>query len=167
VWKAQTPYVGRHCRVLTFDPRVNGRSDRPRDPGLYGETEFAAEALAVMDATDTNRAVLVSLSQGAQRALLAAEHPERVLAAAFVGPFFPASPLSGLHWRIIAHARLRRVLFIRPPVAANWLKFNGAHWRADHVDFVRWFMHRVFNTPSSTKQIENAIAWALKPMRRR
>ena len=99
----------------------------------------------------------------AQRALLlAAEHPERVLAAAFVGPFFPASPLGGLHWRIIAYARLRRVLFIRPPVAANWLKFNGAHWRADHVDFVRWFMQRVFNTPSSTKQIEDAIAWALE-----
>ena len=28
-WKAQIPYLARHCRVLTFDPRGNGRSDLP------------------------------------------------------------------------------------------------------------------------------------------
>jgi pimeloyl-ACP methyl ester carboxylesterase len=54
-----------------------------------------------MDATGTERAALVSLSRGEQRALLlAAEHPERVLGAAFIGPFFPVSPLGGLRWRI-------------------------------------------------------------------
>ena len=30
-WKMQIPYLARHCRVLTFDGRGNGRSDRPRD----------------------------------------------------------------------------------------------------------------------------------------
>ena len=116
-----------------------------------------------MDATDTHRAVLASLSRGAQRALLlAADHPQRLLAAAFVDPCFPASPFGGLRWRIMAHPRLRPALLIRPPVAAGWLKFNGAHWRADYIDFVRWFMHRVFNTPHSTKQIEDGIAWALE-----
>ena len=29
-WKMQIPYLARHCRVLTFDGRGNGRSDRPR-----------------------------------------------------------------------------------------------------------------------------------------
>ena len=82
-WKMQIPYLARHCRVLTFDGRGNGRSDRP--PSGYGEAQFAADALAVMDATATERAVLVSLSQGAQRALLlAAEHPERVDRAVFI-----------------------------------------------------------------------------------
>src|SRR5829696_7428155 len=76
-WKMQIPYLARHCRVLTFDGRGNGRSDRPESG--YDEREFAADALAVMDATGTARAVLVSLSLGAQRALLlAAEQPERV-----------------------------------------------------------------------------------------
>src|SRR4249920_1172777 len=65
-WKMQIAYLARHCRVITFDGRGNGRSDRPSSG--YDEREFAADALAVMDATETERAVLVSLSLGAQRA---------------------------------------------------------------------------------------------------
>jgi pimeloyl-ACP methyl ester carboxylesterase len=66
----QIPYLARHCRVVTFDGHGNGRSDRPAAD--YAEREFAADALAVMDATGTGRAVIVSLSLGAQRALLLA-----------------------------------------------------------------------------------------------
>jgi pimeloyl-ACP methyl ester carboxylesterase len=162
-WKAQIPYFARHCRVITFDPRGNGRSDRPQEPNAYREEEFAADAIAVMDATDTERAVLVSLSRGAQRALLlAANHPERVLGSVFVGPFFPASLIHGLRWRIMGHPRMRRALFIRPPVAVSWLKFNAVHWRADYRDFVEWFIRRASNTPHSSKQIEDAIEWALE-----
>jgi pimeloyl-ACP methyl ester carboxylesterase len=162
-WKAQIPYFARHCRVLTLDPRGNGRSDRPQDPRAYGEEELAADALAVMDATGTERAVIVSFSKGAQRALLLATTcPERVTGAAFIGPFFPVSVLGGLRWRIMAHPRLRRAMFIRPPLAAGWLKFNGAHWRADYPDFVTWWVRRTFNTPHSTKQIEDGIGWGLQ-----
>ena len=50
-WKMQIPYLSRHCRVVAFDGRGNGRSDRPAEG--YGEREFAADALAVMDATGT------------------------------------------------------------------------------------------------------------------
>ena len=42
-WKMQIPYLARHCRVLTFDGRGNGRSDRPA--AGYDEREFAADAL--------------------------------------------------------------------------------------------------------------------------
>jgi len=69
-WKAQVPYLARHFRVVTFDPRGNGRSGRPTDPALYDEARFCTDALAVMDATGTDRAVVVSFSRGAQRALL-------------------------------------------------------------------------------------------------
>src|SRR3954454_23755021 len=69
-WKMQIPYLARHCRVLVFDGRGNGKSDRPESG--YDEREFAADALAVMDATGTESATLVSLSLGAQRALLLA-----------------------------------------------------------------------------------------------
>jgi pimeloyl-ACP methyl ester carboxylesterase len=162
-WKMQIPYLARHFRVITFDPRGNGQSDRPSEPTAYAEREFAADALAVMDANGAERAMLVSLSKGAQRALLlAAEHPERVLAAAFIGPFFPVSSIRGLRWRIMAHPRLRRAFFTLPPIAAGWLKFNAVHWRADYPDFVEWFIRRCFNTPHSTKQIDDGIAWGLE-----
>ena len=31
-WKLQIPYLARHCRVVAFDGRGNGRSDRPAEP---------------------------------------------------------------------------------------------------------------------------------------
>ena len=49
-WKAQIPYFAQHFRVVCFDPRGNGRSDRPTDPSAYNESEFAQDALDVMDA---------------------------------------------------------------------------------------------------------------------
>ena len=89
-WKMQIPYLARHCRVITFDGRGNGRSDRPSDPTSYNEREFTADAIAVLDATETERAVIVGFSLGSQRGLLlAAEHPERVEGAVFIGPAHP------------------------------------------------------------------------------
>jgi pimeloyl-ACP methyl ester carboxylesterase len=78
-WKAQIPYFARHCRVLTFDGRGAGRSDRPAGPECYSVDQFAGDALAVLDATGTKSAALVGFSCGALWAtVLAAEHPERV-----------------------------------------------------------------------------------------
>src|SRR5215211_2382482 len=74
-WKTQIPYLARHYRVLTFDGRGNGSDDRTTGAAAYTEVEFAADALAVMDATATRRAVLVSLSCGALwSTVLAADH---------------------------------------------------------------------------------------------
>src|SRR2546423_9566245 len=68
-WKMQVPYLARHYRVISFDGRGNGRSDRPLGPDRYVAAEFAADALAVLDATDTEHAVVVSLSRGAAYSL--------------------------------------------------------------------------------------------------
>ena len=64
LWKAQVPYLSRHFRVVTYDGPGNGRSDRPLDPAAYDHDAQVRHALAVLDATGTDRAVVVGLSQG-------------------------------------------------------------------------------------------------------
>jgi len=61
-WKAQVPYLARRFRVITIDPRGNGWSDRPEAPAAYAGTEFVADTVAVMDACDVDRAVIVGIS---------------------------------------------------------------------------------------------------------
>ena len=152
-WKMQIPYLSRHCRVVTFDGRGNGRSDRPPEPEAYAETEYAADALAVLDATETESAILVAWSMGAQRAvLLAAEHPSRVGGIVFIGP---AVPLGAQLSRAEAMAAFDE---LRPPYE-GWFKFNRHYWLEDYEGFLDFFMSQVFTDPHSTKQIEDAVAW--------
>ena len=79
-WKAQVPYLARTFRVVTIDPRGNGRSGRPQSADAYADTEFAADTIAVMDAVGIDQAVLIGLCGSAWTALLAASlHSRRVL----------------------------------------------------------------------------------------
>ena len=48
-WKLQVPYLARHFRVVVYDPRGNGRSDRPVIPSAYDDGGLVADALAVLD----------------------------------------------------------------------------------------------------------------------
>ncbi len=154
-WKLQIPYLARHARAITFDPRGNGRSDRPADPHAYDEPEFAADALAVLDATGTERAVVVSLSLGAQRALLlAAEHPDRIAGAVFIGP---ALPLGGLDRRRAFLDRFDE----RLETDEGWAKYNRHYWLRDYAGFLEFFFSECFSEPHSTKQIEDAVGWGL------
>ena len=60
VWKMQVAYFARYFRVVTFDGRGNGLSERPQQVEAYADDVFAADALAVMDATHTDHAALVA-----------------------------------------------------------------------------------------------------------
>ena len=153
-WKAQIPYLARHARVVTFDGRGNGRSDRPSAVEAYAEREFAADALAVMDATGTDRAVLVGLSAGVLwGTLLAAEHPERVEGAVFIAPAAPFGQ----------HLSRVRVPFDEPLESyEGWAKYNRHHWLEDYRDFLEFFFSQVFTEPHSTKQFEDCVGWGLE-----
>ena len=164
VWKMQVPYLARHHRVIVFDPRGNGRSDRPTTVEAYAEAEFAQDAIDVLDATESEQALVVGLSQGAQRALLvAAEHPERVLGLVFIGPFFPASrsPISAVV-RFMARP-LPAATFMRKPLTTRgFAKFNGVHWRNDYRDFVVWFAAMATSEAHSTKGFEDVVEWGMQ-----
>jgi pimeloyl-ACP methyl ester carboxylesterase/predicted glycosyltransferase len=152
-WKGQIPYLARHARVITFDGRGNGRSDRPTTEEAYREHEFAADALAVMDATGTERAVIVGVSAGALwGALLAAEHPERVEAAAFIAAAAPFAQ----------HAVRTTAPFDEPMESyEGWDKYNRHYWLEHYRGFLEFFFGQVFTEPHSTKQIEDCVGWGL------
>jgi pimeloyl-ACP methyl ester carboxylesterase len=155
-WKAQVPYFARHGRVLTFDPRGNGRSDRPSESVAYGEAQFAADALGVLDRTATGRAFLVSLSAGAQRALLlAAEQPERVRGIVFIGPAVPL----GLP---TARAKAIQSFDQWHEVYEGWGRFNRHYWLEHYEDFLQFFFSQAYSEPHSTKQIEDAVGWGMQ-----
>lgn len=155
MWKSQVPYFARHYRVVTFDPRGNGKSDRPLDPMAYADTEYVQDALAVMDATGTQRAVLVGLSFGASLvARLAVDHPDRVIAAAVIGTAIPVGqPLPG---------RTRYSFDDVLETEEGWAKYNRHYWRKDYRGFVEFFIGQMFPEPHSTKQIDDGVAWGLE-----
>jgi pimeloyl-ACP methyl ester carboxylesterase/predicted glycosyltransferase len=162
VWKAQIAYFARHFRVICFDPRGNGRSDRPQIASAYDEREFAQDAIDVMDACDVERALCVTLSSGAQRGLLlAAEHPERIAGMVFVAPWFPVSPLWAGGWRRFARPLMERLAARRPLITRGWAKYHPWYWaHGGYADFVQWWAEKMLPEPHSTKQIEDAIAWS-------
>jgi pimeloyl-ACP methyl ester carboxylesterase/predicted glycosyltransferase len=154
-WKMQIPYLARHCRVVTFDGRGNGRSDRPAEPAAYDEREFATDALAVMDATSTERAVLISLSLGCQRALLlAGEQQDRVDGAVFICPAVPlGEPIpdrAGYSWDEELDTE------------EGWAKYNRHYWLRDYRGFLEFFFSQMFTEPHSTKPIEDCVGWGLE-----
>lgn len=80
MWDAQMRTLGGSRRVVRYDQRGFGRSDRPTEP--WSETRDLA---AVMDAAGVERAALVGNSLGGQVAVdFAVERPERVTALVLV-----------------------------------------------------------------------------------
>jgi pimeloyl-ACP methyl ester carboxylesterase len=154
-WKAQVPYLARHYRVLTFDPRGNGRSDRPPTAEAYDDDQYVADALAVLDATGTREAVLVGLSRGSRWAVeLAATRPERVLGAMLIDPALPfMAPLPREQDNSFDEELDR---------SDGWAKFNRHYWLREYRDFLEFFASQAFSESHSTKQIEDMVGWGLE-----
>ncbi|WP_052668584.1 alpha/beta hydrolase [Nitriliruptor alkaliphilus] len=153
-WKAQIAYLARHWRVVTFDGRGNGRSDRPTTADAYADEQFVADTVAVLDATDTEQAVLVGWSRGGKWAAYTASlHPERVLGTFLVAPGIPFSP----HPHINAERFLSRDLS-----GQGWDTFNLHHWREHWDDFAAFFFGQAFPEPYSSRQREDGVRWALE-----
>ncbi|MDX1691765.1 MAG: alpha/beta fold hydrolase [Acidimicrobiia bacterium] len=145
-WKMQIPYLSRSFRVVTYDPAGNGRSDRPDVPSRYSAGEMVADAIAVLDASDTPSAVACGLSMGgALVTYLAALHPERIdgiVPIAAAHPWAVRSP----EWEAGAD---------------GWDKYDPDYWPDHWPDFVDFFFGQCTNDPHSTKLFDDMRAWAL------
>ncbi|MBW3603626.1 MAG: alpha/beta fold hydrolase [Actinobacteria bacterium] len=90
IYKALLPHLARHHRVVTFDGRGNGRSGRPVDVEDHTRAANVADILAVLDATGTADAVLVTHCHAAWWAVeTIASQPDRVRALVAIEPGVP------------------------------------------------------------------------------
>ena len=132
-WKSQIPFLARSFTVVTFDPRGNGRSDRPATIAGYDRAQRTRDAIGVLDAAAIDRVVVVSWCNPGDDLELAVEHPERVRSLVLIAPDLELSdgPDAGRYDEI-----------------GDWPAFALA------------FFTDVFGERHSTKQIEDGIGWA-------
>jgi pimeloyl-ACP methyl ester carboxylesterase/UDP:flavonoid glycosyltransferase YjiC (YdhE family) len=155
-WKMQVPFLARNYRVITFDPRGNGRSDRPKNPAAYADTAFASDIRAVLDATGTERAVLGAFCSGFPWALLFAEaHPQRVTGIIAIAPTLPIPPTdpwerSGYSFDDVTED------------TEGWAKENRHYWRRDWRGYVEFFMSQITSDPHSTKAYDDLVEWGMQ-----
>jgi len=75
-----------NCRAIALDLRGHGRSGKPHAAAAYGRN-MARDVLALMDHLKIDKAHLLGYSLGSLIALtVVADHPDRVISAAFGGP---------------------------------------------------------------------------------
>jgi pimeloyl-ACP methyl ester carboxylesterase len=148
-WKAQVPYLARRFRVITVEGRGNGRTDRPVTAEAYSDREYVDDAIAALDATGVDRAVIVGLSLGGRHALqLAAWYPERAAGVIAIGAALP--------WPLPPD-------FDEPKDGyEGWGKANRHYWLADYRGWVEFFMSQVFTEPHSIKQREDGVGYGLE-----
>jgi pimeloyl-ACP methyl ester carboxylesterase/predicted glycosyltransferase len=155
LWKAQIPYLSRHFRVITFDPRGNGKSDRPDTAAAYSYWECVKDGRAILEATGTETALLAGLCDGGGYALmLAATQPAAALGVAAIAPCVPRLTPS--------HPNYKRFPSTEPlDTDEGWAKWNVHYWRRDFRGFLDFFFSQQFPEPHSTKQIEDCVGWGL------
>jgi pimeloyl-ACP methyl ester carboxylesterase len=154
-WKFQIPYFARHGRVVTFDRRGNGRSDRPVDVGACDRRATVGDALAVLDKAGAGRVVVVSWCCAGEDLILAAEHAERVAGLVLIAPdlLLTADP---------AEETGPYPFDEEPLTLEGWAKWNRHYWLCDWPGFLEFFFAQTFTEPHSTKQIEDAVGWGLQ-----
>jgi pimeloyl-ACP methyl ester carboxylesterase len=91
MWDANVTALSADRRVLTWDMRGHALSDAPDAPDRYGVEQTTGDLLALLDALETDRAVLGGMSLGGYVSLaFHARHPDRVAALILIdtGPGF-------------------------------------------------------------------------------
>jgi pimeloyl-ACP methyl ester carboxylesterase len=154
-WKMQIPYLARHFRVITYDPRGNGKSDRPAGAENHDWRKYLDDLITVLDATETQQAVLVGVSFSGYFAQIAAvEHAQRVLGVISIAP--PA----GLGIALAERTRYSYTDVL--DTTEGWAKENIHFIRSRYAEYVEFFASKIFSEPHSTKAIEDTVSYAME-----
>ena len=149
IWKAQIPDFARRHRVIAWDARGNGRSDRPADPSAHGD-----EAIAARPAGGAGRE---RDGVGGPRRPVECGRPagHRRGRASRPGPRARPHRSVRAARRVASRSATSRSRTSSTP-RMRWAKQNRHFWRRDFRAFLEFFFGEMFNEPHSTKQIEDA-----------
>ncbi len=159
LWHIQVETLSDRYRTVTFDPRGNGRSDRPTDPAAYTTSELVQDVVSVLDAVGADTTVIVGNSFGCVLAYLtAALHPERVSGMILINGC--SLVLDGRDNDPIQRAL---ATFDNPPAGHDSWALLNAYWlEHDYERFVRFFIRRAFPEPGAGPFIDDAVQSALQ-----
>ncbi len=137
-YKMQVPFLADHYRVITFDSRGSGKSDRPETD--YGIGALVGDALTVLDEVGVDTFGTVALSASSQTSLyLTARCTARVLGMVIVGGWAgrDSTPQTRAAWEA------RKTLML-----------------SDYDTFVERFFEGVFSEAHSSKARDDGWDWA-------
>ena len=156
-WKAQIHYLSRHCRVVTFDGRGNGRSGRPTSEDAYLDEELKGDILAVLDASETDQGVLAAQCHSVPWIVdLAVRVPDRVSGLIAIAPHMDHIAPPQPHY-VAAAERWNDVL----DSYAGWEMCNRHFWLSDYSTWLDFFFGELLPEPHSTKPDEDAVEWGM------
>ena len=129
----------------------------PAEPAAYAEREFAADALAVLDATGDRARGARRRSRWARsgRCCSPPSTPSGSPAPVFIAPALSRSASAA------ASAGVTRST-TSCDTDEGWAKYNRHYWLRDYRGFLEFFFSQMFTEPHSTKQIEDCVGWGLE-----
>lgn len=93
-WMTQIPFFKKYFRVITFDNRGAGKSDKPQGP--YSIRMMADDTVRLMDSLGIEKAHILGVSMGGMIAQeLAINHPQRVMKLVLAGTYACQDGTSG------------------------------------------------------------------------
>jgi len=93
-WTPQRRFFKKYYRVVTFDNRGAGKSDKP--PGPYSTRMMADDTVKLMDVLGIEKAHIMGLSMGGMIAQeLAINHPQRVMKSVLAATYARQDETSG------------------------------------------------------------------------
>lgn len=131
-WDRVCPTLTAHHRVVRWDLRGSGGSDKP--PGPYSPALFASDLAALLDALNLDPIHLLGISLGgviAQR--FALDYPQRLLSLLLVSTSSEVGPQATANWRRLADLVERNGF--DPRLADATRSFSPA-FAASHPDIV-------------------------------
>ena len=145
------PDIYVNAGLITFDARGSGASDHP--PAGYRFDDHVADAIAVLDASQTAAVSLVAGSLGTHVAvLLAARHPDRIARLVLIAPPMSVGGTDDGDGEAL----------IQSSDEDASARSSAPDWRTDYPAFVPWFIGEVFSEPDSQATIDEVVGIALE-----